>query len=394
MSVASAGVKAGLDALFLPDSVAVIGATERPGTVGRTILENLRHPSFQGKVYAVNSRHSEICGLKAYPSIGDVPEKVGFGGRRHARRHGPRHYRRMRGRRCEIGSRDLGGISRKRSGRRRTRTPDSGATAPRKHAPDWPQLPGHHESDHRPERHLRQGRASARQRRLSQPERRAADRDSRLGPAGTSGLQRVRLDRLHAGCRLGRPDLPLRRRSAHPKHPHLHGVGRRRPVISLGGARSGAAQAYHCDQGRPLGSRGPGRGFAHRRADRKRRGARCRLPPLRRAAGQHHRRPVLHGGGAQQAAAAQGAAADDPHQCRRARRAGHRRSHRQWRRTGRSFRKDAAGAERISAAALEPQQSDRHSRATPTRSATPKRSKSPPTIQTATACWSSSRRKA
>jgi acetyltransferase len=74
--VASGGVRAGLDALFLPDSVAVIGATERPGTVGRTILENLRHPSFQGKVYAVNSRHSEICGLKAYPRIGDVPEKV------------------------------------------------------------------------------------------------------------------------------------------------------------------------------------------------------------------------------------------------------------------------------------------------------------------------------
>ncbi len=68
--------KTGLDALFLPDSVAVIGATERPGTVGRTVVENLLHPSFQGKVYAVNSRHSEICGLKAYPSIGNVPESV------------------------------------------------------------------------------------------------------------------------------------------------------------------------------------------------------------------------------------------------------------------------------------------------------------------------------
>ena len=68
--------RTGLDALFLPDSVALIGATERAGTVGRTILENLRHPSFKGKVYAVNSRHSEICGLTAYPSIGAVPEKI------------------------------------------------------------------------------------------------------------------------------------------------------------------------------------------------------------------------------------------------------------------------------------------------------------------------------
>ena len=68
--------RTGLDALFLPTSVAVIGATERPGTVGRTVLENLRHPSFHGKVYAVNSRHAEVCGLKAYPSIGAVPDKV------------------------------------------------------------------------------------------------------------------------------------------------------------------------------------------------------------------------------------------------------------------------------------------------------------------------------
>ena len=68
--------RASLDAMFQPGSVAVIGATERPGTVGRTVLENLLHPSFQGKVYAVNSRHAEICGLKAYASIGDIPGKV------------------------------------------------------------------------------------------------------------------------------------------------------------------------------------------------------------------------------------------------------------------------------------------------------------------------------
>jgi acetyltransferase len=76
VSVARGGLRTGLDALFLPDSVAVIGATERPGTVGRTVLENLQHPSFPGKLFAVNSRHSEICGLKAYRSIGDVPGKI------------------------------------------------------------------------------------------------------------------------------------------------------------------------------------------------------------------------------------------------------------------------------------------------------------------------------
>ena len=49
MSVARREIRTGLDALFLPDSVAVIGATERTGTVGRTILENLLHPSFRGR---------------------------------------------------------------------------------------------------------------------------------------------------------------------------------------------------------------------------------------------------------------------------------------------------------------------------------------------------------
>jgi acetyltransferase len=68
--------KTGLNAMFLPDSVAVIGATERHGTVGRTVLENVLHPSFKGKVYAVNSRHAEVCGHKAYPKIGDIPQKI------------------------------------------------------------------------------------------------------------------------------------------------------------------------------------------------------------------------------------------------------------------------------------------------------------------------------
>jgi acetyltransferase len=76
VSVAESEIKIGLDALFLPDSVAVIGATERTGTVGRTVLDNLLNPSFRGRVFAVNSRHAEVCGRKAYPSIGDIPEKV------------------------------------------------------------------------------------------------------------------------------------------------------------------------------------------------------------------------------------------------------------------------------------------------------------------------------
>jgi acetyltransferase len=73
---AKAGARSGLDALFVPDSVAVIGATERPSTVGRTVLSNLIESRFRSKLYAVNPGHSEVLGLKAYKSIGDVPGQV------------------------------------------------------------------------------------------------------------------------------------------------------------------------------------------------------------------------------------------------------------------------------------------------------------------------------
>ncbi|HEV3481840.1 MAG TPA: bifunctional acetate--CoA ligase family protein/GNAT family N-acetyltransferase [Candidatus Acidoferrales bacterium] len=63
-----------LDSVFAPRSVAVIGATDREGSVGRATLLNLKNSSFRGKVYPVNSRHSEILGLRSYASIREVPD--------------------------------------------------------------------------------------------------------------------------------------------------------------------------------------------------------------------------------------------------------------------------------------------------------------------------------
>lgn len=61
-----------MEALFAPESVAVIGATVRPGSVGRTVLSNLAESRFRSKLYAVNPRHSEVLGVKAYKSIGEI----------------------------------------------------------------------------------------------------------------------------------------------------------------------------------------------------------------------------------------------------------------------------------------------------------------------------------
>ena len=65
-----------LQSFFAPQSVAVIGATDREATVGRTVLVNLRNGKFPGKVYAVNPHHPEILGLPSYPNIAAIPEKI------------------------------------------------------------------------------------------------------------------------------------------------------------------------------------------------------------------------------------------------------------------------------------------------------------------------------
>src|ERR1041385_8057369 len=65
-----------LDAIFAPKSVAVIGATENPGSVGRTIVWNLISSSFGGTIYPVNPKRASILGIKAYPTLSAVPEVV------------------------------------------------------------------------------------------------------------------------------------------------------------------------------------------------------------------------------------------------------------------------------------------------------------------------------
>ena len=65
-----------LDNIFAPKSVAVIGATETPGSVGRTIVWNLLSSTFGGTIYPVNPKRASILGIRAYPSLADVPEVV------------------------------------------------------------------------------------------------------------------------------------------------------------------------------------------------------------------------------------------------------------------------------------------------------------------------------
>ena len=63
-----------LDKLFKPGSVALIGATDRAGSVGAVILRNLRRGGFRGELLLVNQRHQTLDGLPVYPDVKSLPE--------------------------------------------------------------------------------------------------------------------------------------------------------------------------------------------------------------------------------------------------------------------------------------------------------------------------------
>jgi acetyltransferase len=65
-----------LDKIFDPRSVAIIGASDEEGTVGYALMKNFMELGFEGKIYPVNLRKTEILGLKAYQTIEQIPEPV------------------------------------------------------------------------------------------------------------------------------------------------------------------------------------------------------------------------------------------------------------------------------------------------------------------------------
>jgi acetyl coenzyme A synthetase (ADP forming)-like protein len=66
----------GLDALFRPRSVAVVGTSARPRTIGREILSNLLEGEFQGVVFPVNP-HLQVCqSLRCWPTVDAIPDPV------------------------------------------------------------------------------------------------------------------------------------------------------------------------------------------------------------------------------------------------------------------------------------------------------------------------------
>ena len=65
-----------LNAIFAPKSVAVIGATDKAGSVGRSLLWNLVSNPFGGTVFPVNPHRASVLGIQAYPNLAALPQQV------------------------------------------------------------------------------------------------------------------------------------------------------------------------------------------------------------------------------------------------------------------------------------------------------------------------------
>ena len=65
-----------LEPLLKPRSIAVIGASQKHGTIGNKLFHNILHQEFNGVVYPVNPNTRVVASVKAYPSVLDIPGKV------------------------------------------------------------------------------------------------------------------------------------------------------------------------------------------------------------------------------------------------------------------------------------------------------------------------------
>jgi acetyltransferase len=65
-----------LAALFEPESVAIVGATERPGAIGSVLVGNMLSAKYAGALFAINSKYTSVRGIKCYRSAAELPKTV------------------------------------------------------------------------------------------------------------------------------------------------------------------------------------------------------------------------------------------------------------------------------------------------------------------------------
>jgi len=67
---------AGMEAIFNPRSVAIVGASDNPGKLGSHVMRSLIEGRYPGKIFPINPGKDDILGIKTHPSLLHVPEEV------------------------------------------------------------------------------------------------------------------------------------------------------------------------------------------------------------------------------------------------------------------------------------------------------------------------------
>jgi len=65
-----------VNAIMMPKSIAVIGATDRPGSVGLAVFSNILRSGYRGVLYPVNPKKRSVLSVRAYPTLTDIPDEV------------------------------------------------------------------------------------------------------------------------------------------------------------------------------------------------------------------------------------------------------------------------------------------------------------------------------
>jgi len=65
-----------IESIMSPGSIAVVGATNRPGSVGRAVFSNILLGGYQGVLYPVNPKAQSVLSVKTYPKLTDIPDDV------------------------------------------------------------------------------------------------------------------------------------------------------------------------------------------------------------------------------------------------------------------------------------------------------------------------------
>ena len=200
-----AAVVASLRSFFEPESVAVLGASPRAGSIGGDLFRNIVAGGFRGRAYPVNREGTPVAGVEGYESIEQIPDPIDLAvvclpgglvldGCEAALRHGTRAL-------CVISA----GFA--EIGRRRSRAAGAApGPGPRSRRPaDRAELPRDRELDRFSQRHVRTARVPARVDRLLVAERRPRSRPARPGGGPGPRFLVLRLDREQGGRLVERP---------------------------------------------------------------------------------------------------------------------------------------------------------------------------------------------